>query len=158
MVVSDTSPLNYLVMLGRDHVLPDLFGTIVIPPAVVAELSRPRAPEVVRAWIAAAPTWLQVLPPRETDPALDLDFGEKEAIALAQEIRADRILLDDAEARRAAVARGLRVAGTLAVLSEPGERGLLDFGEALAALRQTTFYLDDELIKTIRNRIRPEQR
>jgi hypothetical protein len=38
IVVSDTSPLNYLVLIEAERFLPDLFGRVVIPPAVLAEL------------------------------------------------------------------------------------------------------------------------
>jgi hypothetical protein len=45
IVVADTSPLNYLVITGYDHLLPELFGTILVPPAVFEELNDPNAPE-----------------------------------------------------------------------------------------------------------------
>jgi len=45
IVVSDTSPLNYLVLIGADHVLPALFGQVVAPPAVLAELQRTKTPQ-----------------------------------------------------------------------------------------------------------------
>lgn len=40
IVVSDTSPLNYLVLLDVVSVLPKLFGEVVVPPAVLTELAR----------------------------------------------------------------------------------------------------------------------
>jgi predicted nucleic acid-binding protein len=153
IVVSNTSPLNYLVLLKKDFVLPALFGTVIAPPAVAAELSREQAPQSVREWIAARPVWLKIQAPRSTDATLDLDIGEKEAIALALELNADRILLDESKARQAAKALGLRVAGTLAILFEAGERGLLDFKQTIHELRQTTFYLDDKLIQALLDRI-----
>ena len=87
--------------------------------------------------------------PKAVDRSLDLDTGEREAIALAQEFNADRILLDEAKARRAAISRGLRVAGTLAVLFEASERGLLHFAQTMNELRGTNFYLDDKLVQSI---------
>ena len=50
IVVSDTSPLNYLVLIEHSRVLPLLFGRVIAPPAVIAELQHPGAPAVVRAW------------------------------------------------------------------------------------------------------------
>jgi predicted nucleic acid-binding protein len=50
-VVSDTGPLNYLVQIDAIEILQSLFGTIVVPEAVRDELSHPRAPATVRAWI-----------------------------------------------------------------------------------------------------------
>lgn len=153
IVVSNTTPLNYLILLNKDHILPALFGTVAVPPAVVTELTRADAPEPVRAWIFAPPPWLRMETPHLVDADLDLDAGESEAIALAQELHADRILLDDSKARRTAIARGLRVAGTLAVLVEAHQQGLLDIRQTIDELRKTTFYVDDELLKVVLGRI-----
>ena len=151
-VVSNTSPLNYLVLLGKADILPALFGAVSIPPAVFAELSRAQAPDAVRAWIAAPPDWLHIQAPSVVDRSVNLDDGEREAIALAWELRADRILLDDAKARRAALRQGLRVAGTLAILFEASRRGLLVLGPVIEELRQTTFYVDENLVRVILSR------
>jgi predicted nucleic acid-binding protein len=153
IVVSNTSPLNYLVLLNKEYVLASLFQTVAAPPAVAAELARSEAPEAVRKWIARPPPWLRIQAPRVVDSSIDLDSGEREAIALAQEIRADRILLDEAKARRIAASRGLKVAGTLAILFEAHQRGLLDFERVVADLANTTFYLDENLIRTLLGRI-----
>jgi len=153
IVVSNTSPLNYLILLGHDDVLPAIFGAVVAPPAVVMELSRAGAAAAVREWMCHPPPWLGVRVPRTVDRSLDLDAGESEAIALARELNADRILLDEAKARRVAMNLGLRVAGTLAVLHEASDRGLLDFARTIEALQQTTFYLDEKLVRAILDRI-----
>lgn len=153
IVVSNTSPVNYLVLVGKDHVLPAMFGAVYAPPAVVAELSRKGAPAAVRAWIGSPPAWFHVQAPRAIDASLDLDAGEREAIALAEELHADRILLDEAKARQAAISRGLRVAGTLAVLFEASQRGLVDFQQAIFELRATNFYLDEKLVRAILDRM-----
>ena len=55
IVVCDTSPLNYLVLIQHAEVLPSLFGRVIAPPAVMAELQHPGAPTIVRAWAAAPP-------------------------------------------------------------------------------------------------------
>jgi predicted nucleic acid-binding protein len=63
IVVSDSSPLNILIRIGCVEVLPKLFGAVVIPPAVAAELSHPATPESIRKWLATPPVWLRVQAP-----------------------------------------------------------------------------------------------
>jgi predicted nucleic acid-binding protein len=60
IVVADTSPINYLVLTGYARLLPDLFGEVVVPEAVFAELRSSQAPQTVRDFVLAAPTWLRV--------------------------------------------------------------------------------------------------
>jgi predicted nucleic acid-binding protein len=62
-VVADTSPLNYLVWMQQDTLLPLLYDRVVIPPAVYEELQRPETPHVVRQWVAHPPGWLTIQPP-----------------------------------------------------------------------------------------------
>ena len=61
-VIADTTPLRYLVVLGHVDLLPALFGQILTPPAVAGELYHPKAPAVVRAWIAHLPGWISAHP------------------------------------------------------------------------------------------------
>jgi predicted nucleic acid-binding protein len=100
MVVSNTSPLNYLVLCEAVEVLPKLYGRIVIPHGVQLELSSHDAPLAVRNVINNPPAWLSVRPCLIPDTSLPLDSGEIEAICLAAEIRADALIIDDAEARK----------------------------------------------------------
>ena len=48
VVIADTSPLNYLVLIEQAEVLPNLFGAVVIPQSVLEELRHPSAPQAVR--------------------------------------------------------------------------------------------------------------
>jgi predicted nucleic acid-binding protein len=116
IVIADTTPVNYLVLIQEADLLPQLFGQVLIPPAVFEELKDPETPAPVRAWLANAPAWLQVQPLHsQPDPKLDyLDDGEREAIALAEELKADQILLDEIDARKEAARRKLPFIGTLA--------------------------------------------
>ena len=59
IVVSDTSPLNYLILTESVHVLPAILGRVYAPSAVVVELSHPRSPEAVRTWAGSPPQWLE---------------------------------------------------------------------------------------------------
>lgn len=63
LVISDTSPLNYLVLISRQDILPSLFGKVLIPPAVWRELRAAATPPVVRQWMVKLPSWLEVKQP-----------------------------------------------------------------------------------------------
>jgi len=77
IVISDTSPINYLVLIGHVHILPQLFERIIVPPAVFTEINSPQAPTEVRNWLATTPDWLEVQTSGTVDPALiHLDPGE----------------------------------------------------------------------------------
>ena len=64
IVVADTSPLRYLVLIERIDVLPTLYGRVIVPPAVIAELSQEHTPAMVRAWLSDPPNWLNVRAPK----------------------------------------------------------------------------------------------
>ena len=55
IVIADTSPINYLVLIDAVEVLPALYGRVLVPPSVCAELQRARASDRVRTWIAQPP-------------------------------------------------------------------------------------------------------
>jgi hypothetical protein len=59
IVIADTTPLNYLILIGETAVLAQLYERVIIPTAVRDELTNPLAPAVVRSWIASAPSWLE---------------------------------------------------------------------------------------------------
>jgi predicted nucleic acid-binding protein len=148
IVVSDTSPLNYLILIELVEVLPALFKTVHVPEMVLAELTRPKAPEKVRQWAGAPPVWLKTA--KASGPltgASRLDAGEAEAIALAKELKAEAILIDERLGRRIAKEQGLNPVGTLAVLEFAAERGLVELKVALRSLRGTTFFITDEYIE-----------
>lgn len=139
LVVADATPVNILIRIEHVGILPQLFDRVVIPPAVARELTDANTPDVVRAWMRIVPAWLEVRAPRMIDVRLNIGAGEREAIALAQELRAEVLLVDDRKARRAALAVGLQIAGTVGVLERAARRGFVDLREALARLRNTDF-------------------
>ncbi|RMH27058.1 MAG: DUF3368 domain-containing protein [Planctomycetota bacterium] len=150
--VSDTSPLCYLVLIGEIHIVPELFTGIVIPPAVRHELADPESPAEVREWIAAPPSWLSVREPTAVseDPELRrLDPGERDAIALAEELSTDLLLLDDWKAREVARARGLPITGLVGILDIAVERSLVDAATAVERLRATNFRVSDHLLEML---------
>ena len=117
-IVADTTPLNYLVLIQAADILPNLYRTVLIPPAVKAELAHANTPAIVRAWISQPPPWLEVVSLKlPVDSALALlDAGEREAISLASELQATLLLMDEREGVTIARQRGLKVVGTLAAL------------------------------------------
>jgi predicted nucleic acid-binding protein len=153
LVISDTTPLNYLILIGESEVLPGLFGRLIVPPAVIREMQHSKAPPAVSAWAAAIPGWVEVRAPKAIAD-LQLDHGETEAIALALEMPNSALLLDDRRGRRVAEERGILVVGTIAVLDLADEAGLLHFEQALELLSATTFYVEDEIIRAARERVR----
>jgi predicted nucleic acid-binding protein len=125
IVVSDTTPLSYLILTGSVHVLPAIFGRVYAPSAVIKELSHSKSPEAVRAWASSPPVWLAVQDPAHTEPQPKLGVGETVVISLALELEADRVLIDDRDGSREAKPSGLTVVGTLGVLEEAAKRGLI---------------------------------
>lgn len=155
VVVSDTSPLHYLIQCEAVGILPVLFAEVLIPPAVFQELQHPNTPPAVRVWAQAMPSWLHLRAPVEIDPTLDVDEGERQAICLAREAHASAILIDDRKGRAAAVRLGLRVTGTIGLLETAANRGLVDLQKALKLLQQTNARIDPELIQTALQRSHP---
>ena len=130
LVVADTSPIHYLVLIEAVGILPRLYDRVVLPSVVLAELTHRNAPSPVRTWADALPPWAEVRMAAQVDLIGMLDPGEAEAIALAQELKADSLLLDEAEARQEARRLGLPVSGTVGVLEKAADRGLIDLAEA----------------------------
>jgi predicted nucleic acid-binding protein len=141
LAVTNTSPLLYLVLIEQVDLLRRLYDQVVVPRAVAGELQHPSAPENVRAWVRALPSWCALRSPRHPAPSelSRLGAGEREAIVLAEEWEADRVLLDDSAGRQAAQRRALHVTGTLGVLGQAAQRGLVDFPRAVARLHTTSF-------------------
>ena len=153
LVVSDTSPLNYLVLINAVDLLPRLFSEVLIPTAVAAELSRPATPQPVRAWIAAPPQWLRIRAPRITHHSFDLDEGEAQAILLAQELGVLSFLIDERKGFQVAESLGLEPIGLLGVLELCASRRWIDFDECIERLRTTSFRFHEGLIAEIRTRL-----
>jgi predicted nucleic acid-binding protein len=148
--VSDTSPINYLVLIELQDLLPALFEHVLIPGAVRRELQSPQAPQEIRRWMASGPSWLEFEEVTSTPAELrQLDDGEREAISLAQITGATLILLDEKKGRHAARERGLSVAGTLGVIDLAARRGLVSLSDALKNLERTNFRASPQLIRAI---------
>lgn len=128
IVVSDTSCLCYLALLGRESWLHKLYGEVFIPPAVAVELAEGavKQPEIQR--VLDAP-WLVVKslqPEAETESLLrSLDLGEAQAIVLYQQLHADLLMVDDLKGRLVAQEMGLKQIGLLGFMLAAKKTGLL---------------------------------
>ena len=141
VIISNTTPINYLVLIDHIAVLHHLYAHVIIPQAVFGELQAEGTPAKVEEWVAAHPAWLEV---RTVSTPFDaslafLDMGERDAIRLAQELEADALIIDEPAGREAAKQRGVRVIGTLRVLYDAAEAGLCNLEQAYARLQHTTF-------------------
>lgn len=153
IVVADTGPLNYLLLIGAIDLLPKLFGTVLVPETVRAELCHPGASALVRIWADQPPAWIEVLAESAfavTDSALrPLDDGEAAAIALARQVGADLILMDDRAGVVIAMQQGFEVTGTLGVLDRAARRGLIDLATAFTRLKATNFRCRPEIMDAL---------
>ena len=140
-VVSNTTPLNYLVLIGVIDVLEKMYGVVNIAEEVAVELRRARAPQIVRKWIADPPVWLRIHKVgAEADGSLAvLDAGERETIVLAEHLEARVIVIDDWAGRKAAERRGMACVGTLGLLAEAARLGLVEFSDTIDNLKTTSF-------------------
>ncbi|MEW6355600.1 MAG: DUF3368 domain-containing protein [Planctomycetota bacterium] len=150
--ISNTSPLLYLHRIGFLDCLPRLFSRLWIPTAVARELQE----GAQRGYDVPNPDdhkWMSVADPVHLPSewlALDLGAGELAAMALALE-NPDRILfLDDALARRTAKAAGLQVQGTLKVLLNAKQEGLIEKVEPfLARLGEAGLWVSDDVRRRV---------
>ena len=148
VVVADTSPLNYLIIIDAIDLLRRLYGRIIIPAEVLNELVDEGAPRQVRAWAESLPDWVEVRSvPLINDPALALlDQGERCAILLAQFEAEVLLLIDDAAGRLEASRRGIPITGTIGVLQAASISGIVDLPSALARLVATNFRISRPLL------------
>jgi predicted nucleic acid-binding protein len=111
IVVSDNSPLQYLILIECIHALPALYGQVLTTPQVMRELQHAETPEGVRKWAAAPPTWLMIETPKSIDFLDILHEGEASAISLANERHADLVLIDERAGSHTARKIGLQAIG-----------------------------------------------
>ena len=93
------------------------------------------------------PAWASIKSAQQIDSTTQLGRGEREAIALAFELNATQLLVDDRTARRVAVERGLSITGTMGFLEQAAKDGLLNLPETLKKLLLTNFRIDPEVVR-----------
>ncbi len=156
VVVSNTTSLIALAWLERIDLLPTLFGRVHIPQAVHDEIHH--YPEAIGVSELSTAPWLVVTPVSDVlavELLLDqLDVGESEAIVLAHELRAGLLLMDERRGRRRAMRSGLTVAGTLAVLIQARQQGLVGpLHPLLERLRELPFHMSEALYADVLRRV-----
>lgn len=151
--VTNTSPLIFLAKLDRLELLRKAADEIFVPSAVIEEI-RQHADEASEKIEETLSSWLQVKQVRDRqiiDVLLaDLDYGEAEAIALAREMGADRIVMDDLDARRLAWRLNLNVIGTLGLLLGARLRGeLASLKQEIDRLHREGFRVSAALVEAV---------
>ncbi len=154
IVVSNTSPIMNLAVVGQLELLPQLYGRIVVPQAVydevvVAGVGQPGAAEV------KAADWVEVKDATNRTTVaslqLELDKGEAEAIALATELQADLVLLDERKGRTIASRMGLKPVGLLGLLIEAKHKGLIPATKPVMddLVKKAGFWISPELYSRV---------
>lgn len=127
IVVSDSSPLIALATVGELNLLHELFGEVLVPGRVWDEISHADRPGTESIRTAA---WLRTIAVADDSHLLalqtEVDEGEAEAMALAVEVQADFLLLDERRARNLAISMGFEVIGVVGVLLRAKRNGVLD--------------------------------
>ena len=154
IVVSDTTAIINLAIIGELNLLPDLFETILIPPAVYQEVvvtgkNMPGAEAIERA------AWIQQKTPQNQQLVKqllgDLDPGEAEAIALAIEQQADVLIIDERRGREVARNHQLTIIGLLGILTIAKRKGLIQAVKPVIdrLLSEADFYVSEKLLATV---------
>jgi predicted nucleic acid-binding protein len=150
IVVSSTSPIVNLAVIGQLDLLRQLYGKVILPQSVYDEIAiagegQPGAVEVSSfEWIEIGHVTDQLL---LASLRLELDEGEAEAIILALETRADLLLLDERKGRAIAARLGLQFVGLLGVLLEAKQAGLIPAVKPLVddLIAKAGFWIGQEL-------------
>lgn len=154
LVISNTSPLSNLAVVGRLDLLRSRYGRVIIPQAVSQELSRLSHSGGRNHLISAMQAgWIETRPVPENARALghNLDAGETEAIRLALALGADKILLDERRGRAAARELNIPVAGILGELLYAKRSGTVQSVRAeIGCLRtEANFFIAEPIEKLI---------
>lgn len=150
VVVSDTSSISNLIQIGLVELLRDLYGEVVITPAVQRELYR------IDSQIAIIEklSWIKVQMPKNQKMVLELleklDLGESESIVLAMEMNADYLLIDESLGRRIATELGIQVTGLLGVLIQAKKlEKISELASYVQDLRRVGFRLNQKLVQSV---------
>jgi predicted nucleic acid-binding protein len=157
IIVSDSGPLIALSKLNLLFILQELFGEIFIPAEVWKEVVERGKGKAGSEAIKKA-KWIKVQDVGDEFSVevlcRDIDRGEAEAIILAKRINADMLILDEKIAREVAMAIGLKVVGSLALIHEGIERGMVNqtIAEIIKKMKERNIWISDEVIEEITKR------
>jgi predicted nucleic acid-binding protein len=150
--ISNTSPLLYLHLVKQLDLLPRLYGTVFVPPAVEAELQAGAERGVDVPQIKTL-HWLQVMSLASVisiPMVMDLGRGEAEVIGLGLENPNSRLILDDTLGRRIARLQGLQFTGTVGVVVKAKQNGLLAaVSPVISALQEAGLWLSESLVAEV---------
>jgi predicted nucleic acid-binding protein len=152
LVVVNTTPIIALSLIGELDLLRSLYEQVVVPSAVEAEVLAGGRGGIGSSELREA-SWLRVASlqdPRRADLLADLDRGEAEVLALAQELNADLVIMDERLARLHAKRLGLTLTGTLGVLLRAKQLGHVEaVAPLIDRLRQGGIRLSDMVISEV---------
>ena len=145
-VIVNSTPVIGLANIGKLDILRQMYGAITIPQAVFDEIKSPS----VQRQVNANRDWIRVEQINDTSQKqmyrAKLHAGEVEVMILAQEKKADLVILDDNAAKKTAKFLGLRVIGTLGILVLAKKRGYIKVVlPVLDALKRDGFFVSDDL-------------
>ena len=146
LVIADSSPIIVLILIGHIDVLPKLFEQVVIPPEVSRELIHFKRQQKVRDFMASHPAWLHEQTPTTIEQIPSLHAGEIAAISLAKELKADLLLIDEVQGRKAAAERHIPYTGTVGVLEFAADKQFLNLEDAFEGLKKTDFWISAEFL------------
>lgn len=162
IVVSDTTPVISLMKAGQLELLRQLFGVVYIPETVYRELTDNEAfPEEVRMVQECEFLYMQKVDNGKSVAILQnftgLDAGESEAIILADEMNSDVLLMDERKGRQVAKKLGIRITGTIGILTQAFDEGILtkeDVERCIERLKESGIRISEKLYQRLNVEIR----
>lgn len=150
VVVSDISSISNLIQIGLIELLRDLYGEVLITPAVQRELYRIDTQVILLEKLS----WIKVQAPENQKMVLELlgklDLGEAESIVLALETQADLVIIDEYAGRQIALELGLRITGLLGVLIQAKKLDRIsEVSKYVQDLKRVGFRLNQNLIQSV---------
>lgn len=157
IVVSDTTPVISLMKAGQLELLRQLFGVVYIPEAVYRELTDNEAfSEEVRMVQECEFLYMQKVDNGKSVAILQnftgLDAGESEAIILADEMNSDVLLMDERKGRQVAKKLGIRITGTIGILTQAFDEGILtkeDVERCIERLKESGIRISEKLYQRL---------
>lgn len=159
IIVSNTSPINNLAAIGYLHLLEQLYNTVYIPEGVYQELMAVETPVTVSTLVKST-QWIKVEnitnPVQVTLLQQQLHRGEAEAIALAIQLNAELLLIDEKRGRMVADNLNLKITGVLGILIKAKNQGLIPAIKPLLKQlkNKAGFWIKPELYINILERIK----
>ncbi|PPK86732.1 hypothetical protein CLV84_3668 [Neolewinella xylanilytica] len=150
IIVSDTSTITNLLQINRLDILKSLYGNIVIPPGVRRELYRIEGQKTIIDKL----DWISTEYPHDqqliAELLEDLDLGESEAIALAIELDAEYLIIDEYKGRAIAEKKGVKIVGLLGILIAAKTCGHIEsIKSLLETIMSNGFRLNSSLVDKV---------